>query len=74
MSPRLWLDAKADLGEGPLWSARDEAIYWTNIKVKRLNRYRLADGATQAGSPAAIAGAVRIAGGRPGGARQAHGR
>jgi len=46
MTPRLVLDAKADLGEGPLWSARDQAIYWTDIKVKKLNRYRLADGAT----------------------------
>ena len=44
--PRLLLDVKADLGEGPLWSARDQAIYWTNIKVKKLNRYRLSDGAT----------------------------
>jgi len=45
--PRVLLDAKADLGEGPLWSARDQAIYWTDIKVKKLNRYRLADGTTQ---------------------------
>lgn len=45
-SPRLLLDAKADLGEGPLWSARDQAIYWTDIKVRKLNRYRLADGVT----------------------------
>src|SRR5262245_11305246 len=44
---KLLLDAKADLGEGPLWSARDHALYWTDIKVKKLNRYRLADGATQ---------------------------
>ena len=47
MSPRLLLDAKSNLGEGPLWSARDQALYWTDIKVKKLNRYRLADGATQ---------------------------
>ena len=45
--PRLLLDAKADLGEGPLWSSRDQAIYWTDIKVKKLNRYGLADRATQ---------------------------
>ena len=45
--PRLLLDAKADLGEGPLWSARDQALYWTDIKVRKLNRYRLADGATR---------------------------
>ncbi len=44
--PRLLLDAKADLGEGPLWSARDQAIYWTDIKARKINRYRLADGAT----------------------------
>lgn len=44
--PRLLLDAKADLGEGPLWSSRDQALYWTDIKVRKLNRYRLADGAT----------------------------
>jgi sugar lactone lactonase YvrE len=47
MSPRLLQDAKAELGEGPLWSARDQAIYWTDIKVGKLNRYRLADGTTQ---------------------------
>lgn len=45
--PKLLLDAKADLGEGPLWSARDQALYWTDIKVRKLNRYRLADGATR---------------------------
>lgn len=47
MSPRLLQDAKAELGEGPLWSARDQAIYWTDIKAGRLNRYRLGDGVTE---------------------------
>jgi xylono-1,5-lactonase len=47
MSPRLLLDVRSDLGEGPLWSARDQSIYRTDIKVGKLNRYRLADGATQ---------------------------
>jgi len=45
--PRLLLDAKADLGEGPLRSSSDQAIYWTDIKVKKLNRYGLVDRATQ---------------------------
>jgi D-xylonolactonase len=44
---RLVLDAKADLGEGPLWSVRERAIYWTDIKARNLSRYRLADGATR---------------------------
>ena len=63
-APRLLLDAKADLGEGPLWSARDQAIYWTDIKVKRLNRYRLADGATHSWDmPDTIGWAVERRGG-----------
>jgi D-xylonolactonase len=47
VSPRLLQDAKAELGEGPLWSARDRAIYWTDIKAGRLNRCRLGDGVTK---------------------------
>ncbi len=41
----IW-DAKAPLGEGPLWSARDNAVYWTDIKGHKLRRYRLGDGGT----------------------------
>jgi xylono-1,5-lactonase len=43
---RLIWDAKAPLGEGPLWSARDNAVYWTDIKGHKLRRYHLADGGT----------------------------
>src|SRR5262249_48246897 len=35
--------AKAILGEGPLWSPRDNAIYWVDIKGCLLHRYSLAD-------------------------------
>lgn len=31
------------LGEGLLWSARDDAVYWTDILGQRLNRLCLAD-------------------------------
>ena len=31
------------LGEGPLWSERDNAIYWVDILGKRLHRMSLAD-------------------------------
>lgn len=31
------------LGEGPLWSARDNAVYWVDILGQRLRRYSLAD-------------------------------
>jgi sugar lactone lactonase YvrE len=32
------------LGEGLLWSARDNAVYWTDIQAPALNRLSLADG------------------------------
>ena len=37
-------DRRDRLGEGLLWSARDDAVYWTDIVGLRLNRLRLADG------------------------------
>lgn len=36
-------DRRDRLGEGLLWSARDDAVYWTDIVGRRLNRLRLAD-------------------------------
>ena len=36
----IW-DAKAKIGEGPLWSQREQAIYWTDIKGQLLHRYGL---------------------------------
>ena len=38
-------DRRDRLGEGPLWSARDHALYWTDILGKRLNRLSLDDDA-----------------------------
>ena len=38
----IW-PARALLGEGPLWSARDNAVYWVDIKGQFLHRYSLAD-------------------------------
>lgn len=33
------------LGEGPLWSGRDNTVYWVDILGQRLHRLSLADGA-----------------------------
>lgn len=33
------------LGEGPLWSARENALYWVDILGQRINRLSLEDGA-----------------------------
>jgi sugar lactone lactonase YvrE len=35
------------LGEGPLWSARENALYWVDIKAPRVNRLSLVDGAVR---------------------------
>jgi sugar lactone lactonase YvrE len=36
-----------ELGEGLLWSARDNAVYWTDILAPALNRLSLKDGSIQ---------------------------
>lgn len=38
-------DTRDQLGEGLLWSPRDNAVYWTDILAPALNRLSLTDGA-----------------------------
>lgn len=38
-TPECVWDAGAALGEGPLWSATQQALYWTDILGRRLHRY-----------------------------------
>lgn len=42
-SARCVWPAGALLGEGPLWSARDNAVYWVDIKGQFVHRLSLAD-------------------------------
>lgn len=37
-------DIRDELGEGTLWSARDNAVYWVDILAPALNRLSLGDG------------------------------
>ncbi|MGH6633659.1 MAG: SMP-30/gluconolactonase/LRE family protein, partial [Sphingopyxis sp.] len=37
-------DTRDRLGEGPLWSPRDNALYWVDILGCGLNRFDLAGG------------------------------
>jgi sugar lactone lactonase YvrE len=39
------LDARASLGECPLWSVREQALYWIDINAPSLNRFDPATGA-----------------------------
>ncbi|HEX6720257.1 MAG TPA: SMP-30/gluconolactonase/LRE family protein, partial [Burkholderiaceae bacterium] len=45
----IW-PAQAALGEGTLWSVREQALYWVDILGKRLHRCR-ADGSERASWP-----------------------
>jgi D-xylonolactonase len=38
-NPRCVWNAHAELGEGPMWSVREQALYWVDILNHRLHRY-----------------------------------
>ncbi|HTH28048.1 MAG TPA: SMP-30/gluconolactonase/LRE family protein [Sphingobium sp.] len=40
LSPRLVVACAAQLGEGPVWVARDAALYWVDIKAPRIWRWQ----------------------------------
>ena len=44
--PELLWDLQAELGEGPVWVARDRAVWSVDIKGRALHRYGVEDGAT----------------------------
>ncbi|MEA2698852.1 MAG: hypothetical protein QOI66_3123 [Myxococcales bacterium] len=41
------LSAKAQIGEGPLWSAREQRLYWVDIVGQQLNIFDPADGSNR---------------------------
>lgn len=43
-TPECIWNAHAELGEGPLWSVREQALYWVDILGHRLHRYAAQDG------------------------------
>jgi len=45
--PVCVLDAKARTGESPVWVAEEQALYWTDIPGKTLNRFDPATGENQ---------------------------
>ena len=43
-APTCVLDAKASLGESPVWSVAEQALYWVDINAPSLNRFDPATG------------------------------
>ena len=37
--PELVWDIQAELGEGPVWSARERCVWFVDIKGRKLHRY-----------------------------------
>ena len=44
-TPRPVWDLRAELGEGPVWDERDQALWFTDIKRQKIHRYDPATGA-----------------------------
>jgi sugar lactone lactonase YvrE len=47
MDAELILDAQNATGESPVWSAREQALYWVDIPAGKLHRWDPADDSTQ---------------------------
>ncbi len=43
-APELIWDLKAELAEGPVWVARDRAVWFVDIKGRKLHRYGVDEG------------------------------
>ena len=47
MTIKTVLDVRATIGESPTWVAKENALYWIDVKAPALHRYLPADGATR---------------------------
>jgi len=43
-APELLCQGLAEIGEGPVWDERDDALIWVDIPAGRVHRYRPSDG------------------------------
>ncbi len=59
-------NVRCQLGEGPIWSARDNAIYWVDILAPAVHRYSLASNTTSSWPMPEILGWVLERRDRPG--------
>ena len=48
--PEVAWPLEAQLGEGPVWVERDEALWFVDIKKQLIHRFDPANGATQIGT------------------------
>src|SRR3954453_19565628 len=65
------LDARAELGECPVWSAEEEALYWVDIRAPALHRLDPGTGATRTWPVPGRVGPVGVGGAGGGGGGRA---
>ena len=58
MNPKVAFPAQNTLGEGPLWSVREQALYWVDILKPALYRWEPANGNFQSWPMPADIGAM----------------
>lgn len=54
------LDAKAELGEGPLWDHRAQRLYWVNIRQREVRRFDPATGRDEKWTAPAMVGSLAV--------------
>ncbi|HEX4214871.1 MAG TPA: SMP-30/gluconolactonase/LRE family protein [Candidatus Dormibacteraeota bacterium] len=66
------LDIRAELGEGPLWDAREQVLWWVDILAGHVHRFDPATGQDRVFEAGQYVGAVALRADRPGLVLAAH--
>lgn len=53
-------DIKAELGEGPLWSAKEQSIYWIDVTQRKVFRHNLASNKSETFSVSGMPGCIAL--------------
>jgi len=59
--PKLLLDTKSPLGEGPIWDVEQQVLWWTDILGNVVYRYDPADGSNQSWDVSQMVGTLVLA-------------
>ena len=57
-APELLWQGSAEIGEGPVWDEREDALLWVDIPAGRVHRYRPSDGAYEEAVVGRAVGAI----------------
>ncbi len=55
-----YLDVEAELGEGPLWSVRDQNLYWIDVTQRTVWRHDPASGKTERFTVSGMPGSIAV--------------